>query len=30
VPDVERMADSVYQAAEGRSVPLTQWIGLRE
>src|SRR5579863_8032291 len=30
VPDVERMANSVYQAAEGKSVPLTQWIGLRE
>jgi pyruvate ferredoxin oxidoreductase alpha subunit len=30
VPDVERMAESVYQAAEGKSVPLTQWIGLRE
>ena len=30
VPDVERMTDSVYQAAEGKSVPLTQWIGLRE
>ena len=30
VPDVEKMANSVYQAAEGKSVPLTQWIGLRE
>jgi pyruvate ferredoxin oxidoreductase alpha subunit len=30
VPDVERMTDSVYQAAEGKSQPLTQWIGLRE
>jgi len=30
VPDVERMTDSVYKAAEGKSVPLTQWIGLRE
>src|ERR1700674_545281 len=30
VPDVERMTESVYQAAEGKSVPLTQWIGLRE
>ena len=30
VPDVERMADSVYRAAEGGSQPLTQWIGLRE
>lgn len=30
LPDVERMADAVYQAAEGKSQPLTQWIGLRE
>jgi pyruvate ferredoxin oxidoreductase alpha subunit len=30
VPDVERMADSVYSAAEGKTQPLTQWIGLRE
>jgi pyruvate ferredoxin oxidoreductase alpha subunit len=30
VPDVEKMADSVYRAAEGKSQPLTQWIGLRE
>jgi len=30
VPNVERMADFVYQKAEGKSVPLTQWIGLRE
>jgi pyruvate ferredoxin oxidoreductase alpha subunit len=30
VPDVEKVADSVYQAAAGKSQPLTQWIGLRE
>jgi pyruvate ferredoxin oxidoreductase alpha subunit len=30
VPDVNKMADIVYQAAEGKSQPLTQWIGLRE
>jgi pyruvate ferredoxin oxidoreductase alpha subunit len=30
VPDVERMTASVYQAAEGKAQPLTQWIGLRE
>jgi len=30
VPDVHQMADIVYQAAEGKSVPLTQWIGLRQ
>jgi pyruvate ferredoxin oxidoreductase alpha subunit len=30
VPDVERMTDSVYKAAEGKAQPLTQWIGLRE
>jgi len=30
VPDVERVADSVYKVAEGKSQPLTQWIGLRE
>jgi pyruvate ferredoxin oxidoreductase alpha subunit len=30
VPDVNKMADLVYQAAEGKSQPLTQWIGLRE
>jgi pyruvate ferredoxin oxidoreductase alpha subunit len=30
VPDVERMADSVYKAAENKAQPLTQWIGLRE
>jgi len=30
VPDVEKMAESVYRAAEGKSQPLTQWVGLRE
>jgi len=30
VPDVRRMADSLYQAAEGKPQPATQWIGLRE
>jgi pyruvate ferredoxin oxidoreductase alpha subunit len=30
VPDVKKMSDIVYQAAEGKSQPLTQWIGLRE
>jgi pyruvate ferredoxin oxidoreductase alpha subunit len=30
VPDVRRMTDIVYQAAEGKPQPATQWIGLRE
>ncbi len=30
VPDVRKMADAVFQAAEGKPQPLTQWIGLRE
>jgi pyruvate ferredoxin oxidoreductase alpha subunit len=30
IPDVERITDSVYRAAEGKPQPLTQWIGLRE
>ena len=30
VPDMQKIADSVYQAADGKSQPLTQWIGLRE
>jgi len=30
LPDVNKMADIVYQAAEGKSQPLTQWIGVRE
>jgi pyruvate ferredoxin oxidoreductase alpha subunit len=30
IPDVEKMADAVYNAADGKKQPLTQWIGLRE
>ena len=30
VPDVQNMTDITFQAAEGKSVPLTQWIGVRE
>jgi pyruvate ferredoxin oxidoreductase alpha subunit len=30
VPDVVKMSDIIYKAAEGKSQPLTQWIGLRE
>ena len=30
VPDVQKMADAVYAAADGKAAPLTQWIGLRE
>lgn len=30
VPDVRRMSDIILDAAEGKSHPLTQWIGLRE
>jgi pyruvate ferredoxin oxidoreductase alpha subunit len=30
VPDVEKITESVYQAADGKKQPLTQWIGLRE
>jgi len=30
VPDVKRIAESVYQAADGKPQHLTQWIGLRE
>ncbi len=30
VPDVEKVTDCVYKAAEGKQQPLTQWIGLRE
>jgi len=30
VPDVEKMSGVLYQAAEGKQLPLTQWIGLRE
>jgi hypothetical protein len=29
VPDVEDMTEIVFQAAKGKSQPLTQWIGLR-
>jgi len=28
--DVHKMSDSIFQAAEGKSQPLTQWIGVRE
>ena len=30
VPDVQKMADAVYNAADGKKQPLTQWIGLRD
>ena len=30
VPDVEKVAESVFKAASGKAQPLTQWIGLRE
>ena len=30
VPDVEKITEFVYQAAEGKSQPMTRWIGLRE
>ena len=30
LPDIEKITDSVYKAAEGKTQPLTQWIGLRE
>jgi pyruvate ferredoxin oxidoreductase alpha subunit len=30
VPDVQKIADSVFRAAEGKKEPLTQWIGVRE
>src|SRR6202166_403047 len=30
LPDVHKMSDSIYQAAEGKSQPLIQWIGVRE
>jgi pyruvate ferredoxin oxidoreductase alpha subunit len=30
VPDVEKMANTVFEAANGKTQPLTQWIGLRE
>ncbi len=30
LPDVEKMTEIVFQAADGKPQPLTQWIGLRE
>jgi pyruvate ferredoxin oxidoreductase alpha subunit len=30
VPDVEKTTEIVFQAAQGKAQPLTQWIGLRE
>ena len=30
VPDVEKMTGIVYDAAEGKFKPLTNWIGVRE
>ncbi len=30
IPDVEKITASVFQAAQGKTQPLTQWIGLRE
>ncbi len=30
VPDVRKMTEKVYQAAEGKPQAMTQWIGLRE
>jgi len=30
LPDVEKISESVFRAAEGKSQPLTQWIGVRE
>jgi len=30
VPDVEKITESVFEAAEGAAQPMTQWIGLRE
>src|SRR5579884_2585735 len=30
VPDVEKMTEITFQAAAGKSQPLTQWIGLRD
>ncbi|HTS58466.1 MAG TPA: hypothetical protein VMH03_13040 [Terriglobales bacterium] len=29
VPDVEKMTDIIFEAADGKEQPLTQWIGLR-
>lgn len=30
LPDVRKMSDLVFQAAEGKSLPMTNWIGVRE
>jgi pyruvate ferredoxin oxidoreductase alpha subunit len=30
LPDIEKMANITFEAAAGKDVPLTQWIGLRE
>jgi hypothetical protein len=30
LPDVRKMTECVFQAAEGKPQPPTQWIGLRE
>jgi pyruvate ferredoxin oxidoreductase alpha subunit len=30
LPDVHKMSGNIFQAAEGKSQPLTQWIGVRE
>jgi len=30
VPDVKKMTESVYLAAQGKTQPGTKWIGLRE
>jgi pyruvate ferredoxin oxidoreductase alpha subunit len=30
LPDVHKMSDSIFEAAQGKSQPLTQWIGVRE
>jgi pyruvate ferredoxin oxidoreductase alpha subunit len=30
LPDITRMTESLYKAAQGETQPLTQWIGLRE
>jgi len=30
LPDVVKMSDNLFSAAEGKSQPLTQWIGVRE
>ena len=30
VPDIEKIAGELFEAAAGKQKPLTQWIGLRE